>query len=271
MLDPVPTYLVHECLYDLILTITNTESLVAGIPPFPPFKQAVVLPLLKKPNSDRNVLKNYRPVSNLHLFSTILEKVVLQQLSGHLNATDTLEPFQPAYRADHSTEIVLLRVTNDLLMACDQGLVSILSLLDMSAALDTLDHHILLKRLRLSFGLSGVLLRWLEKDLTERNQIVLAGGRTSQPTVLKYEVWCSVLGPVLFTTYIAPLGHVIRHYNTLYHLFADDTQLHKYSSPEHFAKLLLDIQSCAESVRDWMACNRLGMNYDKTEIRLVGT
>ena len=80
-----------------------------------------------------------------------------------------------------------------------------------------------------------------------------------------------MLGPVLFTTYIAPLGHVIRHYNTLYHLFADDTQLHKYSSPEHFAKLLLDIQSCAESVRDWMACNRLGMNYDKTEIRLVGT
>ena len=80
-----------------------------------------------------------------------------------------------------------------------------------------------------------------------------------------------MLGPVLFTTYIAPLGHVIRHYNTLYHLFADDTQLHKYSSPDHFAKLLLDIQSCAESVRDWMACNRLRMNYDKTEIRPVGT
>ena len=68
-----------------------------------------------------------------------------------------------------------------------------------------------------------------------------------------------------------PLGHVIRHHNTLYHLFANDTQLHKSSSPEHFAKLLLDIQSFAESARDWMALNRLRMNDDKTEIMPVGT
>ena len=78
------------------------------------------------------------------------------------------------YRADHRTETFLLRVTNDdLLMACDQGSVCILSLrLDMSAAFDTLDrnillkrlrldHSILLKRLRLSFGMSGVVPRWL--------------------------------------------------------------------------------------------------------------
>ena len=116
------------------------------------------------------------------------------------------------------------------------------------------------------------MLQWLESYLTERNQTVLAGGRASQPTVLKYGVpQGSVLGPVLFTMYIMPLGHVMRHHNTLYHLFADDTQLHKSSSLEHFAKLLLDIQSCAESVRDWMACNRLRMNDHKTEIMPVGT
>ena len=218
------------------------------------------------------MLKNCRTVSNLHSLLKILEKVVLQQLSEHLNATDTLEPFQSAYRADHSTETLLLRVTNDLLMACDQGSVSILSLLDLSAAFETLDHNILLKRIRLSFGISGVVLQWLESYLTERNQTLLAGGRASQPTVLKYGVpQGSVLGPVLFTMYITPLGHVIRHHNTLYHLFADDTQLHNSSSPERLAKRLLDIQSCAESVRDSMACNRLRMNDDKTEIMPVGT
>ena len=176
---------------------------------------------------------------------------------------------QSAYRADHSTEALLLRVTNDLLMACDQGSVSILSLLDPSAAFDTLDHSILLKRLRLSFGIPGVVLRWLESYLTERNQTVLTGGRASQPTALRCGVpRVSVSGPVLFNTCITPLSHVIRHHNTLYHLFADDTQLHKSSSPEHFAKLLLDIQSCAESERDWMACNRLRMNDDKTKAKL---
>ena len=96
---------------------------------------------------------------------------------------------------------------------------------------------------------------------------MLSGVRASQPTVLKHGVpQGSVLGPELFIMYITPLGHVIKHYKTLYHLFTDDMQLHKSFSPEHFAKLLLDIQSCAESVRDWMACNRLRMNDDKTEI-----
>ena len=178
------------------------------------------------------MLKNYGSVCNLNFLSKILEKVVLQQVSDHLNATDTLEPFQSAYRADHRTEILLLEVTNDLLMACEQGSVSILSLLNLSAAFDTLDHNTLLKRLRLNLGISGVVLRWLESYLTERNQRVLAEGGASQPTVLKYGVpQGSVLGPVLFTMYITPLGHVIRHYNTLYYLFADDTQLHKSSSP----------------------------------------
>ena len=102
--------------------------------------------------------------------------------------------------------------------------------------------------------------------MTDRNQTVLAGGRASQSTVLKYGVpqGCA-LGPVLSTIYITTLGHVSRHHNTVYHLFAENTQLHKYSSPEHFAKLLLDIQSCAESVRDLMASNRLKLNDDKTE------
>ena len=93
------------------------------------------------------------------------------------------------------------------------------------------------KRLVLWADWYYVVLRWLESCLTDRNQTVLVGGRAS-PTALKYGVpEGSALGPVLFTIYITALGHVIRHHNTLYHLFAEDTQLHKYSSPEHFAKL----------------------------------
>ena len=124
----------------------------------PPFKQAVLLPFLKKPSLDRNVLQNYCPVSNPHFLSKFLEKVVLQQLSDHLKATDTFQPFQSAYIADSITETLLLKVTNELLMACDQGSVSILLLLDLSAALDTLWRNTLLTRLRLSFGIYGVVL-----------------------------------------------------------------------------------------------------------------
>ena len=276
MLDPIPTYLLHECLDDFIPTITAiiSDSLLSGIVS-PSFKQATMLPLLKKPNLDSNELKNYRLVSNLPFLSKILEKVVLQQLSDHLEAMELREPFQSTYSADHSTETALLKVTNDLLTACNRGSVSIPTLLDRSVAFDTIDHSILLKGLKQSFGISGVALRWFESYLTSRSEKVVIGGRASQPTVLRYGVHQgSVLGLVLLTMYTRPLSDGIRDYDTLYHMFADDMQLHRSADPDHFDSLLRDIQSCAESVGDWMACNRLKMNDDKiikTEIMPVGT
>ena len=81
-------------------------------------------------------------MSNLPFLSKMLEKVVLHQLRGHLLASNLSETFQPAYRAHHSTETALLDVTNCLLGNADEGRVFILTLLDLSAAFDTLDHSI---------------------------------------------------------------------------------------------------------------------------------
>ena len=70
--------------------------------------------------------KNYRPVSNLPFLSKMLGKVVLHQLRGHLLANNLSETFQSVYRAHHSTDTVLLDVTNCLLGSADEGRVSIL-------------------------------------------------------------------------------------------------------------------------------------------------
>jgi hypothetical protein len=61
------------------------------------FKQALVTPLLKKAGMDQNVLKNYRPVSNLPFISKILEKVVLSQLVAHLAVNGLEDLHQSAY------------------------------------------------------------------------------------------------------------------------------------------------------------------------------
>ena len=92
--------------------------------------------------------------------SKVLERIVLKQFLQHLQSHSFLEPFQSAYRKCHSTETALLRVVNDLLQAPDCGCVSILSLLDLSAAFDTTDHNILIARLRSTFGSSGTVLDW---------------------------------------------------------------------------------------------------------------
>jgi hypothetical protein len=273
VLDPIPAGLLYECLDEIVPIITGiiNQSLITGIVPAS-FKEAVVTPLLKKANLDPHMMENYRPVSNLPFVSKILEKVVHHQLLDHLNQHDLLEPFQSAYKVHHSTETALLRVVNDLMTSCDEGRVSLLSLLDLSAAFDTLDHGILLRRLQKTFGLTETVLRWFHSYLTDRVQSVIANGLTSKPSVLEFGVpQGSVLGPVLFIMYVQPLGAVIKQFGMLYHMFADDTQLQQSAIPTQFPQLLMLAQKTVESVKHWMTVNKLKLNDEKTELIPIAT
>ena len=101
-------------------------------------KTAIVKPLLKKPSLDKNLLKNDRPVSILPFLSEIFENVLHKPLS-HLQETNLSNPLQSACRAGHSTDTVLLRIVNNILSTLDNDTTSVL-LLDLSAAIDTIDH-----------------------------------------------------------------------------------------------------------------------------------
>ena len=125
------------------------------------FKTAIVKPLLKKSSLDQDDLKNYRPVSNLSFLSEFAEKLVLSQISEYLNANQLFRPVQSAYRPNHSTETAVVKIVNDLLLALDDGKVSVLTLLDLSAAFDTIDLNILLHRLEHAFGITGTALSWI--------------------------------------------------------------------------------------------------------------
>ena len=96
----------------------------------------------KKPTFDPNELKNYGPVSYLSFFSKLFEEVVLAQVFSHLNSRNLISEYRWAYHPGHSTQTALLKVANDLLTAMDTGQVSVLTLLDLSAAFDTIDHMI---------------------------------------------------------------------------------------------------------------------------------
>ena len=93
---------------------------------------------------------------------------MLHQLRSHLLANNLSETFQSAYRVHYSTETTLLDVTNCLLGSADEGRVSILTLLDLSAVFDTLDHSILLARLHDMFGTSGKAFEWFSSHLSNK-------------------------------------------------------------------------------------------------------
>ena len=125
----------------------------------------------------------------------------MSQLLDHLNTNELWPRFQSAYRACHSTETALVRVLNDLLTASDDGQVSLLTLLDLSAAFDTTDHDILVHRLEHVFGIHNSALSFFRSYLTERKQMVSTSGYSSNsPTPLHGVPQGSVLGPSLFFT-----------------------------------------------------------------------
>ena len=134
-LDPIPTWIMKQCKYELLPTITEivNKSLKTG--EFPrSMKNALVKPLIKKTSLDPSEYKNYKPVSNLGFVSKVIERVVANQLKTYLSDNDLDEKLQSAYRAKHSTETALLKVVSDIRCSIDNNRGVILMLLDPSAA-----------------------------------------------------------------------------------------------------------------------------------------
>ncbi len=147
-LDPLPTWLLKEHIDFFLPPITTlvNMSLTMGIVP-QDMKVAHVSPLLKKSTLDCEKLKNYRPVSNLSFLSKLIERAVDKQLSKYMDENELHAATQSAYRPNHSTETCLLKINNDLLQAMDRKNATMLVLLDLSAAFDTIDHDLLLKEI----------------------------------------------------------------------------------------------------------------------------
>ncbi len=226
-LDPIPSHLLQAISPTLLPALTHiiNTSLLTGIFPTA-FKQARVTPLLKKPTLNTSLLENYRPVSLLPFIAKTLKRVVFNQVSLFLSQNNKLDAKQSGFRSGHSTETALLSVTEALRIAKADSKSSVLILLDLSAAFDTVNHQILLSTLS-SLDITGIPLRWFESYLTGRSFRVAWGGEVSKAHQLVTGVpQGSVLGPLLFSTYTTSLAPIIQAHGFSYHFYADDTQLY---------------------------------------------
>lgn len=271
LLDPLPTTLVKVCLPSLAPLITNiiNTSLSTGTVPHT-LKTASVTPILKKPGADPSNMNNFRPISNLPFLSKTLERIVSAQLQSHLDSNKLHEPFQSGFRSLHSTETALVRITNDLLRSADSGLLTILILLDLSAAFDTISHPLLLERLS-SIGITHTAHLWFTSYLSDRTQFVSLKNHQSNHSSVTHGVpQGSVLGPLLFIIYLLPLGRIMRHHGIKFHCYADDTQLYISTKPS-ITTSPLELSSCLQDIKTWMTQNLLKLNSNKTEILLIGS
>ena len=231
-------------------------------------KVAAITPILKKPGLDNAIHSNYRPISNLAFVGKLLEKVVVAQLQSHLERHNLFKPLQSGFRTYHSTETALLKVLNDLLLASDSGAHSILVLLDLSAAFDTMCHSTLISRLS-AIGITGAALQWLTSYLCDRQQFVKIGKNRSRSVSVSHGVpQGSVLGPLLFLIYLLPLGQIIRQHGLNFHSYADDIQIYFTINPNSSFPPS-SVISCLHKLKTWMSSNFLQLNAGKTEILLI--
>ena len=267
-LDPIPTWLLKECIEEVarpIASIINKSFVTSLIPT--EYKEAHVFPMLKKPSLDHEQLKNYRPVSNLNFVSKVMEKIVAKRLHEHLSKGDFGTAFQSAYKVGHSTETALLRVYNDAVSSLHAKNNVPLLLLDLSAAFDTIDHHTLHHRLQTRFNVTGPALDWIKNYLSNRTMAVTVNGELSAPLSVNYGVpQGSVLGPILFTLYTAPLEDIMKTHRMSFHLYADDTQIYMCIDEPSASESKSKLEACVEEIRSWMTANKLKLNDEKTEL-----
>ena len=231
-------------------------------------KSAQITPLLKKPNLDCEILKNYRPVANLKFLAKTIERVCASQINDYLSSNNLCSKMQSAYRSCHSIETALLRVYNDLLLAVDQGNEAVLILLDYSAAFDTISHNVFLDRLFHRYGVSGSALNWFKTYFTNRTQSVVINNSLSKPHVpIEGVPQGSVIGPLSFTLYTAPLEDIIEAHGFGRMIYADDTQVYVIlKNDSDCTSIITKLERCINDIKAWSSANDLKLNEDKTEV-----
>ena len=149
--------------------------------------------------------------------------------------------------------------------------VTLLVLLDLSAAFDTVDHGILLEALK-KLGLGGKAFEWFRSYLSGRCQRISVRGCQSESLKLNCGVpQGSCLLPLVFTIYTRSLLDVVQDYLPSVHCYADDTQLYVSFSPADVTGHSAAIERCIQVIRNWMHENKLLLNEAKTEFLLIGT
>jgi len=260
-LDILPTPILKDNVpiaLPILTDIINTSGVFQS-----EWKVAVIRPLLKK-NGLPLELKNYRPVSNLTFLSKFLEKSALKQITEHIEGNNLLPSYQIAYRRFHGVKTAMIKIYHDLLDSVDKSNVTLVVMIDLSAAFDTIGIQMALDILQTDFGIQGTPLNWMKSYISQRTMKVTIGSSPTDSTDLKYGVpqgFCA--GPVIFTMYVAALRKVVRQYLTDIYGYADDHKLafrFQAGNQHEEAIVLQHLNECLADIINWKTSFKLKMN-----------
>ena len=250
----------------VVLTHIINISLETGI--FPDrWKLALIKPIPKIALPLKE--SDFRPISLLCTLSKIIGRLVNKQICEYLHKHSLFDPNQSAYKANHGCNTALVKITDDILDSIDDSEVSILTLLDFSKAFDTVNHRLLLEKLKI-LGFSQTARDWVSSYLSDRYQKVVINGDESSWVLIKNGVpQGSILGPTLFNILVSDMRQIIEFNSS--HGYADDVQLKKGTKIENINDAITEINQDLSSISTYCRNSALMINEKKCHYMIIGT
>ena len=263
-IDKVPIRVIKDSLPAILPSITSIINASFQLSTFPSrWKIAEVTPILK--DGDHQIPNNNRPISLLPVLSKVCERAAHDQLVFYLSTKQRLSTQQCGKKKWNSTETALIQTTDSILQNIDKKELTVAVLLDMSKAFDSIDHDILIMKLR-DVGLSCSSIEWFKSYLSSRYQVVkiqLQASISDQLPVTSGVPQGSILGPLRFSIYTSDLSLVPKHCST--QSYVDDTKLllnfRLKDQQNKVSKMNEDLQRICQ----WTFTNKLLLNPDKTK------
>ena len=226
------------------------------------WKLANVVPVFKK--GSKNAVQNYRPISLTSLVMKVYERVIAAELLSIVESK--IEPRQHGFLPLKSCESQLIPFTDSLARCLNRGSRTDIIYFDFAKAFDSVNHDIILDKLKNQYGINGLLLKFFVEYLSSRVQRVVIGNELSEELPVASGVpQGSILGPLLFVLFINDIGNDINKGSSLL-LYADDTKLFREISNDHDCLLL---QQDINTLNNWATANKMKFHPDKCKVLSV--
>ena len=255
----VPVSILKQC-SDILcvpLSILINKSFCTGV--FPQIlKKARITPIFK--SGDPCMVGNYRPISVLHPLSKVFERSFLVRFSGFIDENRLISHNQFGFVKGKNTQDALIKFTETMYENLNNRKVSAAIYLDLRKAFDCVHHGTLLHKLK-SYGFRGVSHQWIKSYLSNRNQYVKIDHFKSESQIISTGVpQGSLIGPALFILFINDLSDISEEIDIL--LYADDTTI--LLSDSEYENVVFKGNSNLLKIDNWLKCNRLALNVDKS-------